>query len=87
MPPATDSPGEMKANGASFDFRLTSSGLVAGRRAGGVWTGFGPFEKPSAPAFYVHAEVRALCSYYLGVYTGYAMRRVKLSGFRDRAPE
>jgi len=39
----------------------TSSGLIAGRRVGGVWTGFGPFEKPSAPAFSVHAEIRALC--------------------------
>ena len=37
----------------------TSSGLVAGRRPR-VWTGFGPFEKPSAPAFSVHAEIRAL---------------------------
>ena len=27
---------------------------------GGVWTGFGPFEKPSAPAFSVHVEIRAL---------------------------
>ena len=24
-------------------------------------TGFGPFEKPSAPAFPVYAEIRALC--------------------------
>jgi hypothetical protein len=50
-------------------------------RAGWVGsTGFGPFEKPSAPAFSVHAEIRALSSYF-GVYTGYATRRVKLSGF------
>ena len=24
-------------------------------------TGFGPFEKPSAPAFSMHVEIRALC--------------------------
>ena len=47
----------------SVSFGATSSGLVAGRRPR-VWTGFGPFEKPSAPAFSVHAEIRALCSYF-----------------------
>ena len=44
-------------------FRQTSSGLVAGRRPR-VWTGFGPFEKPSAPAFSAYAEIRALSSYF-----------------------
>ena len=40
-----------------------SLGLVAATDRRGS-TGFDPFEKPSAPAFSVHAEVRALCCYF-----------------------
>jgi hypothetical protein len=44
---------------AEFFFKLARGwSPVAG--GWGVWTGFGPFEKPSAPAFSVHAEIRAL---------------------------
>ncbi len=41
---------------------------------------FGPFEKPSAPAFSVHAEIRALCCCVpYCMFAGWIARRVKLS--------
>jgi hypothetical protein len=36
-------------------------GLVFVSRNGVLSTGFGPFEKPSAPAFSVHVEIPVLC--------------------------
>ena len=45
--------------GAWISWQLGTGRRNRSHRVGS--TGFGPFEKPSAPAFSVHAEIRALC--------------------------
>ena len=52
------------------------------RSLGGVdEDGFGPFEKPHPRSPCGRRDPRALLVFF-GVYTGYAARRVELSGFR-----